>query len=319
MPGRGLQGAQHGRRPRPAAAARRSVARRAAARAACREEVADIVTKLIRARRVLEVQIAGEKRLIAVEDAARYRDALGVPLPPGLPTAFLRAGARRHAGPRAPLRAHARAVHDGARRAQRFGLPLAGVESTLQRLVRIGPRASRADSGPAACIASGATSRCCGRSGASRWRACARKWSRSSSGPGAAAHAMAGRGAAATRARRAAGRRSRTCRARRCQPRILETEILPARIAQLPASRPRHADRRGRSDVGRLRAARRARRPRRALPGGEAATSSVAASQPGSGSSGDQELAGNAMQRSARAADRRLPASARRLVLPAAA
>ncbi len=34
-------------------------------------------------------KIAGEKRLIAVEDAARYRDALGVPLPPGLPTALL--------------------------------------------------------------------------------------------------------------------------------------------------------------------------------------------------------------------------------------
>ena len=33
--------------------------------------------------------MAGEKRLIAVEDAARYRDALGVPLPPGLPAAFL--------------------------------------------------------------------------------------------------------------------------------------------------------------------------------------------------------------------------------------
>ncbi len=43
----------------------------------------------MRARRVLEVQVAGEKRLIAVEDAARYRDALGVPLPPGLPGAFL--------------------------------------------------------------------------------------------------------------------------------------------------------------------------------------------------------------------------------------
>ena len=52
------------------------------------EEVADSVAKLMRARRVLEVHVAGEKRLIAVEDAARYRDALGVPLPPGLPGLF---------------------------------------------------------------------------------------------------------------------------------------------------------------------------------------------------------------------------------------
>ncbi len=55
------------------------------------EAVAESVAKLIRARRVLEVQVAGEKRLIAVEDAARFRDALGIPLPPGLPGAFLEA------------------------------------------------------------------------------------------------------------------------------------------------------------------------------------------------------------------------------------
>src|ERR1700729_3768931 len=53
------------------------------------DEVAESVARLMRARRVLEVGIAGEKRLIAVGDAARYRDALGVPLPPGLPKALL--------------------------------------------------------------------------------------------------------------------------------------------------------------------------------------------------------------------------------------
>ena len=45
--------------------------------------------KLIRARRALEVQLLGEKRLIAIEDAAKFRDALGIPLPPGVPKAFL--------------------------------------------------------------------------------------------------------------------------------------------------------------------------------------------------------------------------------------
>ncbi|HVJ08216.1 MAG TPA: DEAD/DEAH box helicase [Acidisarcina sp.] len=45
--------------------------------------------RLQRVRRVVEVKIAGEKRWIAVEDAARYRDALGLSLPRGLPAALL--------------------------------------------------------------------------------------------------------------------------------------------------------------------------------------------------------------------------------------
>jgi ATP-dependent Lhr-like helicase len=101
------------------------------------EEVADTVGKLMRARRVLEVQVAGEKRLIAVEDAARYRDALGVPLPPGLPSAFLqevphasvdllRRFARTH-GPFTTNEATAR-----------FDLPLESVEAVLQRLIQSG-------------------------------------------------------------------------------------------------------------------------------------------------------------------------------------
>jgi ATP-dependent Lhr-like helicase len=101
------------------------------------EEVAESAGKLLRARRVLEVQIAGEKRLIAVEDAGRYRDAIGVPLPPGLPSAFLsdmpeamvdllRRYARTH-GPFTTLEA-----------AGRFGLPVESVEAVLQRLVQAG-------------------------------------------------------------------------------------------------------------------------------------------------------------------------------------
>jgi len=101
------------------------------------DEVADSVGKLMRARRVLEVQIAGEKRLIAVEDAARYQDALGVPLPPGLPSAFLqkmpdamvdllRRFARTH-GPFTTREA-----------AKRFALQAESVEAVLQRLVQTG-------------------------------------------------------------------------------------------------------------------------------------------------------------------------------------
>ncbi|WEO78657.1 DEAD/DEAH box helicase [Cryobacterium sp. SO2] len=40
------------------------------------------------ARRALKVGIAGEDRWVVIEDAGRLRDALGVPLPPGIPEAF---------------------------------------------------------------------------------------------------------------------------------------------------------------------------------------------------------------------------------------
>ena len=43
---------------------------------------------LVRERRAIEVAVAGETRLVAAEDAARYRDALGCALPVGLPRAF---------------------------------------------------------------------------------------------------------------------------------------------------------------------------------------------------------------------------------------
>ncbi len=53
-------------------------------------EVAESVHELLATRRVLRTRIAGNERYIAVEDAARYRDALGIPLPPGLADAWLR-------------------------------------------------------------------------------------------------------------------------------------------------------------------------------------------------------------------------------------
>ena len=106
-------------------------------------EVADSVTRLMRARRVLEVTVARgadgepEKRFIAVEDAGRYRDALGVPLPPGLPSAFLNAVPealfdllRRYGRTHGPF-----TTQEAARR---FALAPATVEATLNRLVGTG-------------------------------------------------------------------------------------------------------------------------------------------------------------------------------------
>jgi ATP-dependent Lhr-like helicase len=51
--------------------------------------VAEAVPPLVAARRIVAVRVAGEARYIAVEDAARYRDGLGVPLPVGLPESLL--------------------------------------------------------------------------------------------------------------------------------------------------------------------------------------------------------------------------------------
>jgi ATP-dependent Lhr-like helicase len=101
------------------------------------EEVAHSVERLMRARRAIEVTVSGEKRLIAVEDAGRYRDALGVPLPPGLPSAFLTAVPeamldllRRYGRTHGPF-----TTQDAA---ARFELAGVSVEATLNRLVGTG-------------------------------------------------------------------------------------------------------------------------------------------------------------------------------------
>ena len=101
------------------------------------EATANTITKLIRARRAIEVTIAGEKRYIAAEDAARYRDALGVSLPPGLPSAFLEQVPealldliRRYARTHGPFTTHEAAT--------RFALPVPVVETTLNHLVQTG-------------------------------------------------------------------------------------------------------------------------------------------------------------------------------------
>ena len=100
-------------------------------------EVAITVDRLIKARRVLELKIGGEKRLIAVEDVARYRDALGIPLPPGLPTALLQAAPdamvdliRRYARTHGPFTTPEVAA--------RFVISTETAEHVLQKLVGLG-------------------------------------------------------------------------------------------------------------------------------------------------------------------------------------
>jgi ATP-dependent helicase Lhr and Lhr-like helicase len=94
----------------------------------------DALDGLLRAGRVFEVPIAGEARLVASEDAARYRDALGVRLPKGIPAALRKPVAepvvelvRRYARTHGPFTAQEAAA--------RFGLAPKKVEAALKVLV----------------------------------------------------------------------------------------------------------------------------------------------------------------------------------------
>jgi ATP-dependent helicase Lhr and Lhr-like helicase len=111
---------------------REELARRVAA-----PELLANIDRLVRSRRLLELRIAGERRLIAAEDAARYRDGLGIPLPPGLAAAMLEPVAhpilelvRRYARTHGPFTL--RAV------AERFTLDPAVVENVLRQLLAEG-------------------------------------------------------------------------------------------------------------------------------------------------------------------------------------
>jgi ATP-dependent Lhr-like helicase len=93
----------------------------------------DLLTGLARANRVLPVTIAGSSQWAAVEDAARLRDALGVPLPIGVPAAFIEPVpdpvgdlVSRFARTHGPF-----TVQDAA---SRFGLGTAVIIDTLRRL-----------------------------------------------------------------------------------------------------------------------------------------------------------------------------------------
>ena len=84
-------------------------------------------------RRAVRVRIGGEERLIAVEDAGRYRDALGV-MPPGGPAGGVPRGRRRRAARAGrPLCARTRPVHDGAGERAGFGVDAEPLLRELER------------------------------------------------------------------------------------------------------------------------------------------------------------------------------------------
>jgi ATP-dependent Lhr-like helicase len=93
--------------------------------------------ELLSARRLLLLEIGGEARYIAAEDAARFRDALGIALPDGLPAAFL----TPVAAPLADLVSRYARTHgpfQPAALVERYGLPEPVVVSELERQVESG-------------------------------------------------------------------------------------------------------------------------------------------------------------------------------------
>jgi ATP-dependent Lhr-like helicase len=99
----------------------------------CRLDPGVALDALIESRRAVSVNVGGEARIVPVEYAGRYRDALGVPLPTGLPESLLQLVphatqdlARRFARTHGPFTT--------ADFAARYGLGRATAESILKEL-----------------------------------------------------------------------------------------------------------------------------------------------------------------------------------------
>ena len=105
-----------------------------------RSSLADVttaVTELEQSVRIVGIQVAGERRHIAVEDAARYRDALGATLPAGLPPALLEP-VRDPAGDLALRFGRTHGPFTVGALARRLGMGTAIAESLLTRLTEGG-------------------------------------------------------------------------------------------------------------------------------------------------------------------------------------
>jgi ATP-dependent Lhr-like helicase len=99
--------------------------------------VAESIDDLVASGRAIRLPVGGEARYIAVEDAARYRDALGVSLPDGVPRSLLAPPedplgnlARRYARTHAPFTPTAFA--------ERYGLSVPIAEAALVKLTADG-------------------------------------------------------------------------------------------------------------------------------------------------------------------------------------
>jgi ATP-dependent Lhr-like helicase len=91
------------------------------------------IDDLVAQHRLLPVRIAGEERMIAVEDAGRVRDGLGVTIPPGVPSAFAEPVDRPMISLVARFaRTHGPFLPDDA--ARRFDVPVQRIDAALREL-----------------------------------------------------------------------------------------------------------------------------------------------------------------------------------------
>jgi ATP-dependent Lhr-like helicase len=96
-----------------------------------------LADRLVAERRATWIRVAGEARLVAIEDIARYRDALGVPPPPGVPETYLAPTTDALiALVRRVVRTHAlQTAHDVA---TALAVPEVEVAAVLRHLVQLG-------------------------------------------------------------------------------------------------------------------------------------------------------------------------------------
>jgi len=107
------------------------------AEAADRGASAEWLVELEASRRAIRVRIAGVERWMAIEDAGRVRDALGVPLPVGVPEAFAEP-VRDPVGDVIGRYARTHGPFHPADCAARLGLGTAVVDTALHRLAASG-------------------------------------------------------------------------------------------------------------------------------------------------------------------------------------
>ncbi len=95
------------------------------------------IEALVAEGRAVVLPVAGRSRYVAVEDVARYRDALGLPLPPGIPDALLTAVRDPH-GDLAHRYARTHGPFTTEEVAGRYGLSRSAADRALRRLAAAG-------------------------------------------------------------------------------------------------------------------------------------------------------------------------------------
>ncbi|HTY19856.1 MAG TPA: DEAD/DEAH box helicase, partial [Myxococcota bacterium] len=107
--------------------------------ARCAGPASEWLAALVSSRRAIAIRVEGEERWIAIEDAGRYRDALGAALPVGVPTAFLAAVGDEPALDGLVARwARTHGPFHESDAARRWGVVGNRVEASLERLLEAG-------------------------------------------------------------------------------------------------------------------------------------------------------------------------------------